>query len=51
MLKYSTQEIQKLSYKDLEKNRTNLLNLKGQEYFEEFIKKLGSEKSIARFVP
>jgi hypothetical protein len=37
VLPYSTEEIQHLSYKDLDSNRKHLLNLKGQEYFHEFL--------------
>jgi hypothetical protein len=40
MLKYSIEDIQNLSYNDLEKNRTNILNLKSMNYFEGFIKML-----------
>lgn len=43
MLKYSTEEMQNLSYDDLQKNRINILNLKSYAYFEEFIKTLHSK--------
>ncbi len=35
MLKYSKVEIEKLSYEDLEKNRSQILNLKNTDYFKE----------------
>lgn len=40
LLKYTISEIEKLSYKDLDKNREYLLNLKKQEYLEEFLQTL-----------
>lgn len=43
MLQYSIEEIQNLSYNDLKINNINILNLKGQGYFEEFIKTLRPE--------
>ena len=43
MLNYSKEEIENLSYNDLEKNRSNLLNLKCPEYFEEFKKTLAQK--------
>lgn len=40
VLKYSKEEIQNLSYNDLKNNRSELLNLKSLEYFDEFLKML-----------
>ncbi|MFC1567283.1 class I SAM-dependent methyltransferase [Thermodesulfobacteriota bacterium] len=40
MLEFSKEEIKKLSYDDLAKNRSNILNLKNTEYFKEMIKAL-----------
>lgn len=39
-LKYSLNEVKELSYKDLEKDREKLLNLKNPKYFLEFVKTL-----------
>jgi hypothetical protein len=39
-LSYSKQQIQDLSYKDLESDRVNLLNLKTEDFFREFLKQL-----------
>lgn len=39
-LRYSKEEMGKLSYKDLEQNREKLLNLKDAEYFRKFAKTL-----------
>ena len=36
-LDYSPQEIENLSYADLARNRTQLLNLKPADYFQQFI--------------
>jgi len=36
-LHYSGEEIDRLSYKDLDNKREHLLNLKRQEYFHEFL--------------
>ena len=38
VLPYSLEAVGNLSYKDLESDRKNLLNLKSQEYFHEFLK-------------
>ena len=38
VLTYSIDNIKDLSYKDLEKNRVEILNLKNIEYFNEFLK-------------
>jgi hypothetical protein len=40
VLPHSPEEIQHLSYKDLDSNRKHLLNLKSQEYFHEFLQTL-----------
>lgn len=39
-LGYSREDIENLSYKDLERNREQILNLKTPQYFEEFLKTL-----------
>jgi hypothetical protein len=36
MLNYSEEMIDNLSYKDLEKDRTKILNLKNTDFFEQF---------------
>lgn len=40
MLAYSPEAVSHLSYKDLESDRKNILNLKSQEYFHEFLQTL-----------
>ena len=40
MLDYSPEAVSHLSYKDLESDRKNILNLKSQEYFHEFLQTL-----------
>ncbi|MFQ5952101.1 MAG: hypothetical protein ACE5JK_01690 [Candidatus Omnitrophota bacterium] len=40
MLEYTLEDIENLSYKDLERSRERLLNLKNPQYFKEFIKSL-----------
>lgn len=40
ILKYSKEEIDRFSYNDLRKNRRKMLNLKSNDYFKEFIKKI-----------
>jgi hypothetical protein len=40
VLPYSFEEISQLSYKDLDNDRKNLLNLKSQEYINEFLQTL-----------
>ncbi|MFH1822950.1 MAG: class I SAM-dependent methyltransferase [Patescibacteria group bacterium] len=40
ILKYSLDELRELSYKDLEYNRKEILNLKNIDYFEEFLNTL-----------
>lgn len=37
---YSLKKVEKFTYKDLEKDRTKILNLKAPEYFYEFLKEL-----------
>jgi hypothetical protein len=44
-LDFSQQEIQRLSYHDLEKNRSTFLNLKSPDYFEDFVGRLAAENS------
>jgi hypothetical protein len=39
LLPYSIKEIEDLSYRDLEKNRAEMLNLKDPAYLEEFLRK------------
>ena len=39
-LEYSIDEIEKMTYEDLSKNRQNMLNLKKPDYLYEFISKL-----------
>jgi len=39
MLSFSMEELNELAYKDLEKNREELLNLKKVDFFREFLKK------------
>ena len=40
MLAYSPEAVSHLSYKDLESDRKNILNLKSEEYFHEFLQTL-----------
>jgi hypothetical protein len=42
MLKYSAEEVRKLSYRDLSKDRQSLLNLKDVSYFKEFLNRMKS---------
>lgn len=42
-LPYAPAEIEKMSYSDLSQDRKNLLNLKSQEYFGEFISRLNEQ--------
>jgi len=44
LLNYSTEEIDKIDYQNFSENREQLLNLKEENYFTEFIKKLTEEK-------
>jgi len=44
MLDYLPEQIEKMSYNDLVKNRAKFLNLKDISYFEEFLAVLGSKK-------
>ena len=44
-LGFSEQEIQQLSYRDLEKNRSTFLNLKSPDYFEKFVGHVAVKKS------
>jgi len=40
MLSYSKQDIDSLTYKDLDENRTEILNLKSSDFFGEFIRSI-----------
>lgn len=46
-LNFSEEEIQKMSYKDLEANRKTLLDLKPPEYFEQFLQEHVVRKGMA----
>lgn len=50
-LDLSEQQIEQLSYRDLEENRLSFLNLKSPDYFEEFVGRLTHESMLLKEGP